>query len=130
MRKGIARVLTVISQKQREALREAYAGKVCQWRRGTRREAGAGCPLPEAQPPCWIAPSHGLPYIAHALVSLRSSHVAALPPAPQKYVPLDLRARKTRAIRRRLTKAEAGARTEKAAKKARAFPQRKFAVKA
>ncbi|EFN55919.1 hypothetical protein CHLNCDRAFT_52203 [Chlorella variabilis] len=74
VRKSIARVLTVISQKQREALKEAYAGK--------------------------------------------------------KYVPLDLRVRKTRAIRRRLTKAQANATTEKAAKKARAFPQRKFAVKA
>jgi hypothetical protein len=28
VRKSIARVLTVISQKQREALKEAYAGKV------------------------------------------------------------------------------------------------------
>lgn len=46
-------------------------------------------------------------------------------PAPQKYVPIDLRAKKTRAIRRRLTKAQAGAKTEKAAKKARAFPLRK-----
>ncbi|KAI3437571.1 hypothetical protein D9Q98_000024 [Chlorella vulgaris] len=74
VRKSIARVLTVISQKQREALKEAYAGK--------------------------------------------------------KYVPLDLRVRKTRAIRRRLTKSQINAKTEKAAKKARAFPQRKFAVKA
>lgn len=48
VRKSIACVLTVISQNQREALREAYAGK--------------------------------------------------------KYLPLDLRAKKTRAIRRRLTR--------------------------
>ena len=45
-------------------------------------------------------------------------------------MPLDLRVRKTRAIRRRLTKAQAGAKTEKAAKKARAFPQPQYAVKA
>ncbi|KAL4424536.1 hypothetical protein ABPG77_010116 [Micractinium sp. CCAP 211/92] len=74
VRKGIARVLTVVNQKTREALKESYKGK--------------------------------------------------------KYVPLDLRVKKTRAIRRRLTKAQAGATTEKAAKKARAFPQRKYAVKA
>ncbi|PSC76061.1 60S ribosomal L35-like [Micractinium conductrix] len=74
VRKGIARVLTVISQKTRDALKEEYSGK--------------------------------------------------------KYVPIDLRARKTRAIRRRLTKAQAGAVTAKAAKKAAAFPKRKFAVKA
>lgn len=73
VRKSIARVLTVVSQSQRAALREAYAGK--------------------------------------------------------KYVPLDLRPKKTRAIRRRLTAAQAGAKTAKAAKKAAAFPKRKFAVK-
>jgi large subunit ribosomal protein L35e len=74
VRKGIARVLTVVNQKTRDALKEAYKGK--------------------------------------------------------KYVPLDLRTKKTRAIRRRLTKAQANAKTEKAAKKARAFPLRKYALKA
>lgn len=48
----------------------------------------------------------------------------------QKYVPLDLRVKKTRAMRRRLTKHQAAARTEKQVKKARAFPRRKYAVKA
>ena len=74
VRKSIARVLTVVNQNQRAALKAAYAGK--------------------------------------------------------KYVPLDLRAKKTRAIRRRLTKHQREAVTEKAAKKARAFPRRKYAVKA
>ncbi|KAF9889203.1 60S ribosomal protein L35 [Aspergillus nanangensis] len=48
----------------------------------------------------------------------------------KKYSPLDLRAKKTRAIRRRLTKHEATLKTEKAQKKQVHFPQRKFAVKA
>lgn len=74
VRKSIARVLTVVNQNQRNALKEAYANK--------------------------------------------------------KYVPMDLRAKKTRAIRRRLTKHQASATTEKQAKKDRAFPKRKFAVKA
>ncbi|EIE24848.1 hypothetical protein COCSUDRAFT_28397 [Coccomyxa subellipsoidea C-169] len=74
VRKSIARVLTVISQNQREALRNAYAKK--------------------------------------------------------KYLPLDLRPKKTRAIRRRLTKYQASLKTEKQTKKDRAFPQRKFAIKA
>jgi large subunit ribosomal protein L35e len=50
VRKGIARVLTVVNQNQRAALKDAYKGK--------------------------------------------------------KYVPVDLRAKKTRAMRRRLTKAQ------------------------
>jgi large subunit ribosomal protein L35e len=74
VRKSIARVLTVVNQNQRSALKEAYAKK--------------------------------------------------------KYVPVDLRVKKTRAIRRRLTKHQAGAKTEKQAKKERAFPRRKYAVKA
>ena len=74
VRKSIARVLTVVNQNQRAALKEAYANK--------------------------------------------------------KYVPIDLRAKKTRAIRRRLTKHQASAKTEKQQKKERAFPRRKYAVKA
>lgn len=74
VRKSIARVLTVINQNQKAALKEEFAGK--------------------------------------------------------KYVPIDLRAKKTRAIRRRLTKHQANAKTVKQIKKDRAFPMRKFAVKA
>ncbi|KAL8824698.1 MAG: hypothetical protein Q9191_004878 [Dirinaria sp. TL-2023a] len=47
----------------------------------------------------------------------------------KKYVPLDLRPKKTRAIRRRLTKHEATIVTEKQKKRQTHFPQRKYAVK-
>ncbi|KAK6906681.1 hypothetical protein V866_005528 [Kwoniella sp. B9012] len=47
-----------------------------------------------------------------------------------KYLPLDLRYKKTRAIRRRLTHKEANAITEKQHKKNIHFPQRKYALKA
>ena len=48
----------------------------------------------------------------------------------QKYTPLDLRAKKTRAIRRQMTKHQQSVKTVKQIKKERAFPMRKFAVKA
>ena len=74
VRLSIARVLTVISQSQRSALKEAWAGK--------------------------------------------------------KHMPLDLREKKTRAIRRRLTKRQQALVTPKEAKRAANFPNRKYAVKA
>jgi large subunit ribosomal protein L35e len=74
VRKGIARVLTVINANQRAQLRLFYKGK--------------------------------------------------------KYLPLDLRPKTTRAMRRRLTKHEAGLKTEKQKKKEIHFPQRKYAIKA
>ncbi|KIM90796.1 hypothetical protein PILCRDRAFT_94496 [Piloderma croceum F 1598] len=48
----------------------------------------------------------------------------------KKYLPLDLRAKKTRAIRRRLTKHETSLKTLKQRKKDAHFPIRKYAVKA
>ncbi|EJU06575.1 60S ribosomal protein L35 [Dacryopinax primogenitus] len=48
----------------------------------------------------------------------------------KKKLPLDLREKKTRAIRRRLTHAEATARTEKQKKRDTHFGRRKYAVKA
>jgi large subunit ribosomal protein L35e len=48
----------------------------------------------------------------------------------KKYLPLDLRPKLTRALRRRLTKHEASLVTEKQQKKRIHFPQRKYAVKA
>lgn len=48
----------------------------------------------------------------------------------KKYLPLDLRAKQTRAMRRALSKEDAARITEKAAKKARHFPQRNYMVKA
>jgi large subunit ribosomal protein L35e len=47
-----------------------------------------------------------------------------------KRLPLDLRAKKTRAIRREMTVAQKTKKTLKAQKKAAYFPLRKFAVKA
>lgn len=47
----------------------------------------------------------------------------------KKYLPLDLRAKQTRAIRRRLTKNESGKKLEKVQKRVTHFPARKFAVK-
>jgi hypothetical protein len=46
-----------------------------------------------------------------------------------KYKPLDLRIKKTRAIRRKLTIKQATAKTAKAAKKAAYYPLRKYALK-
>ncbi|KAJ7771362.1 60S ribosomal protein L35 [Mycena maculata] len=48
----------------------------------------------------------------------------------KKYLPLDLRAKKTRAIRRRLSKHDASLKTLKQRKKDANFPIRKYAVKA
>ncbi|CAO1634005.1 unnamed protein product [Sympodiomycopsis kandeliae] len=73
-RKSIARVLTVMNQKQRSNLRDFYKGK--------------------------------------------------------KYLPLDLRPKQTRAIRRRLTKHERSATTEREHKKKVHFGQRRFVLKA
>ncbi|WVZ85213.1 hypothetical protein U9M48_032161 [Paspalum notatum var. saurae] len=74
VRTAIARVHTVISQKQKAALREAYKNK--------------------------------------------------------KLLPLDLRPKKTRAIRRRLTKHQESLKTEREKKREKYFPMRKYAIKA
>ncbi|KAI0136993.1 ribosomal L29 protein-domain-containing protein [Xylariales sp. AK1849] len=47
----------------------------------------------------------------------------------KKYLPLDLRPKQTRAIRRRLSPAEASKTLQKTKKRSTHFPQRKFAVK-
>ncbi|KAM7222315.1 Ribosomal L29 domain containing protein [Rhypophila decipiens] len=48
----------------------------------------------------------------------------------KKYIPLDLRAKQTRAIRRRLSPGDAAKTLLKTQKRQTHFPQRKFAVKA
>jgi len=48
----------------------------------------------------------------------------------KKYLPLDLRVKKTRAIRRRLSEKDASRVTQKQKKRQMHFPQRKYAVKA
>uniref|UniRef100_A0A7S3GP80 60S ribosomal protein L35 n=1 Tax=Spumella elongata TaxID=89044 RepID=A0A7S3GP80_9STRA len=50
--------------------------------------------------------------------------------AGEKFLPIDLRAKKTRAIRRRLTKEQAAKKTVKQAKKDAYFPKRVYAVRA
>lgn len=50
--------------------------------------------------------------------------------AGKKYKPLDLRPKKTRAIRRRLTKEQLAKKTWREVKKERAFPMRKYAIRA
>ena len=50
--------------------------------------------------------------------------------AKSKYMPKDLRAKKTRAMRRALTKAERTKKTHKQKRMAAAFPKVKYAVKA
>jgi large subunit ribosomal protein L35e len=47
----------------------------------------------------------------------------------KKYIPLDLRPKQTRAMRRRLSKEDASRVTERQKKRQRHFPQRNFAVK-
>merc|ERR1712059_46532 len=48
----------------------------------------------------------------------------------KKYKPLDLRPKKTRAMRKALTTYEKSLKTAREMKRIRSFPQRKFAVKA
>ena len=48
----------------------------------------------------------------------------------KKYIPTDLRAKKTRALRRKLTKFEASRLTDKARKQKITFARRNYAIKA
>ncbi|KAK9479666.1 hypothetical protein V1514DRAFT_327835 [Lipomyces japonicus] len=64
------------------------------------------------------------------VINLQSREQLRLFYKGKKYLPLDLRAKKTRALRRQLTKHQKVAITEKQKKKQVAFPQRKYALKA
>eukprot|EP00249_Psilotum_nudum_P026987 c34190_g1_i1 orf=309-680(-) len=70
--------------------------------------------------------------IAQVLTVLSQNQKAALRAAfkNSKRLPLDLRPKKTRAIRRRLTKHQASMKTERQKKRETYFPLRKYAVKA
>ncbi|XP_024366541.1 large ribosomal subunit protein uL29 [Physcomitrium patens] len=70
--------------------------------------------------------------IAQVLTVISQTQKASLREAysKKKFIPIDLRPKKTRAIRRRLTKHQASMKTEKQEKKEAYFPMRKFAVKA
>ena len=69
--------------------------------------------------------------IAQVLTVIRQNQLKNLREAfaGKKYLPLDLRPKKTRAIRRRLTTAEVSAKTVKLAKKESYFPTRKYSIK-
>lgn len=64
------------------------------------------------------------------VINANQRHQLRLFYAKKKYLPLDLRAKQTRAIRRRLSKKDASRVTEKQKKKQTHFPQRKYAIKA
>lgn len=69
--------------------------------------------------------------IAQVLTVLSQTQKAALRTAyKNKRLPLDLRPKKTRAIRRRLTKHQENMKTIKQKKKETYFPKRKYALKA
>ncbi|XP_002962706.2 60S ribosomal protein L35 [Selaginella moellendorffii] len=70
--------------------------------------------------------------IARVLTVISQTQKAKLREAykNKKYMPLDLRPKKTRAIRRRLTKHQLSLKTEKQKKKEAYFPMRKYAVRA
>ena len=70
--------------------------------------------------------------IARVLTVLHQFHKTELRAywGSKKYQPLDLRPKKTRASRKRLTKHQAEKKTVRGAKKAAHWPARKYAVKA
>ncbi|GLT74123.1 hypothetical protein SLA2020_459400 [Shorea laevis] len=69
--------------------------------------------------------------IAQVLTVISQTQKAVLREAykNKKYMPLDLRPKKTRAIRRRLTKHQASLKTEREKKREMYFPLRKYAIK-
>ena len=111
VRKAIARVYIVMHQKQKENLRKLYRvsailfGPTLLWSVLFR-----------------IYPEYGSRrcFLNCVTVFLQS----------KKYTPLDLRMKKTRAMRKGLTPHEKSLKTPRELRRMRAFPQRKFAVKA
>src|SRR5436190_12849862 len=63
------------------------------------------------------------------VINATQRHQLRLFYAKKKYIPLDLRPKQTRAVRRRLTKHEKSLKTERQKKKALHFPQRIYAIK-
>ncbi|KAI9655406.1 MAG: 60S ribosomal protein L35 [Bathelium mastoideum] len=63
------------------------------------------------------------------IINANQRHQLRLYYQKKKYLPLDLRPKQTRAIRRRLTKEEASRVTEKQRKRQIHFPKRTYAVK-
>ncbi|XP_047197193.1 60S ribosomal protein L35-like [Hippoglossus stenolepis] len=108
VRKSIARVLTVINQTQKENLRKFYKDDIVELI-------------------CVVRKS-----IARVLTVINQTQKENLRKfyKGKKYKPLDLRPRKTRALRRRLNKHEESLRTKKQQRKDLLYSIRKFAVKA
>ncbi|KAJ9521336.1 hypothetical protein QJQ45_001291 [Haematococcus lacustris] len=112
VRKSIARVLTVFRQSQRTALKAKIEEDA------TKKKGKASGDM------------HIHMRIHCCLVWLRLHALHCIACLLQSLLPLDMRAKKTRAIRKRLTKEQLNKKTLKASKKAVAFPMRKFALKA
>lgn len=64
------------------------------------------------------------------IINAKQRHQLRLFYKNKKYMPLDLRPKQTRAIRRRLSAEDASRKLEKTKKRAQHFPQRKYAIKA
>jgi large subunit ribosomal protein L35e len=129
VRKGIARVLTVVNQKTREALKELkeeLAGlRVAKVTGGAPNKLSKIKVVRKS-----IARVHTV-YRANIRDALRNKiSTDGANKKGKTYLPLDLRTKKTRAIRRRLSKEQAEKLTPKQQKTVNAFPRRKFALKA
>ena len=128
VRKSIARVLTVINQKQRQNLREFYKKSKCELRVASCESASTVYLLHSIPTSCISVLACTAAARRHISPSHLPSHTTRTPLTPD--LPLDLRYKKTRAIRRRLTHNEKTAITEKQHKRQIHFPQRKYALKA
>ncbi|POS73182.1 60S ribosomal protein L35 [Diaporthe helianthi] len=64
------------------------------------------------------------------IINAKERHHLRLFYKNKKYLPLDLRAKQTRAIRRRLSPEDASRKLDKTKKRQQHFPQRKYAIKA
>lgn len=63
------------------------------------------------------------------IINAKQRHHMRLFYKNKKYLPLDLRPKQTRAIRRRLSAEDASRKLEKTKKRDQHFPQRKYAIK-
>eukprot|EP00027_Filamoeba_sp_ATCC50430_P017053 CAMPEP_0168577256 /NCGR_PEP_ID=MMETSP0413-20121227/20692_1 /TAXON_ID=136452 /ORGANISM="Filamoeba nolandi, Strain NC-AS-23-1" /LENGTH=193 /DNA_ID=CAMNT_0008611003 /DNA_START=58 /DNA_END=639 /DNA_ORIENTATION=+ len=143
VRKSIARVLTVISQTQRAALRKHYAKSRHQpldlrpkfTRAALRKHYAKSRHQPLDLRPKFTRAALRKHYAKsrHQPLDLRPKFTrAALRKhyAKSRHQPLDLRPKFTRALRRQMTPYEQSRKTARERKAASAFPQRVFAVKA
>nr|CDP94342.1 BMA-RPL-35, isoform a [Brugia malayi] len=116
VRKNIARILTVINQTQKQELRKFY--KV------SKVVGGGASKLSKIRT---VRKN-----IARILTVINQTQKQELRKfyKGKHFKPLDIRPKKTRAMRRALTKHEANLKTKKQLAKLRKYPMRKYAVKA